>query len=73
MKQQTRIGIYLTIISAVILTVLFGLKLTVSSYQCSQRAVSFDDSEFKVFAGCMVKRNGKWIPLENIRGFGDSD
>ena len=73
MKQDTRINIYLTIIGAVILAILFGIKLAVNSYQCSQRAVSFDDSEFKVFAGCMVKRDGKWIPLENIRGFGDSD
>lgn len=41
------------------------------SIACSQKATSFEDHKFGVLSGCMVKHNGKWLPLDNIRGFDD--
>ncbi len=38
---------------------------------CNQRTVSFEDHRYGLFQGCMVKHNGKWLPLDNIRGFDD--
>ncbi|QGZ13108.1 hypothetical protein [Alteromonas phage XX1924] len=73
MKQDTRVKIYLALICLAIIGVFAAAHFLIRSYKCDARAVSFDDSEYKLIAGCMVKRNGKWIPLENIRGFGDSD
>ena len=73
MKQDTRVKIYLALICLAIIGVFAAAYFLIQSYKCDARAVSFDDSEYKFIAGCMAKRNGKWIPLENIRGFGDSD
>lgn len=38
---------------------------------CERQAVSFEDHKYDFFAGCMVKHKGRWIPLDNIRGFDD--
>lgn len=43
----------------------------VGSERCTQQSVSFEDHSFNLFSRCMVKHNGKWLPLENIRGFND--
>lgn len=55
---------------------LFMALVGVGSYlyekaSCRQRSVSFEDSRYGVFSKCMVKHNGKWLPLDNIRGFSD--
>lgn len=42
------------------------------SVSCDQRAVSFEDHKWGFLSGCMVKHNGKWLPLDNIRGFDDN-
>ena len=36
---------------------------------CEEKSISFEDHRYSVLAGCMVKHDGKWLPLENIRGF----
>lgn len=41
--------------------------------RCKQRAISFNGYQFGIIAGCMVKHNGRWLPLDNIRGFDDQD
>jgi len=38
---------------------------------CSQKAVGFEQHDYGFFKGCMVKHKGKWLPIENIRGFDD--
>lgn len=43
----------------------------VDLYRCKQHAQSFEDVQYTVFVGCMVKHNNRWLPLKNIRGFGD--
>ena len=43
----------------------------VKKARCDQQAVSFEDSEYGFIAGCMVKHKGRWIPIDNIRGFDD--
>ena len=40
-------------------------------YSCEVRSRSFEGHEFSLAGGCMVKHRDRWIPLENIRGFGD--
>jgi hypothetical protein len=52
---------------AVMLTILYFVK----DEMCNQKSISFEAHKFGIFSGCMVKHQGKWIPLENIRGFGD--
>jgi hypothetical protein len=37
--------------------------------KCESQSISFEDSRFGIIQGCMVKHEGKWLPLENIRGF----
>ncbi len=36
---------------------------------CMEKSVSFSDSKYTILSGCMVKHKGKWLPLDNIRGF----
>lgn len=36
---------------------------------CNLKSESFENHKFNLFSGCMVKHKGKWLPLDNIRGF----
>lgn len=36
---------------------------------CLKKGRGFDKVEHSVTGGCMVHHKGKWLPLENIRGF----
>ncbi len=52
----------------------FAIAILLFSYwysdeSCKARGVSFDDVEFTLVGGCMVRHQGKWLPLDNIRGF----
>jgi len=38
---------------------------------CMAKTISFKESKFDPISGCMVLHNGRWLPLENIRGFDD--
>ncbi len=54
--------------------VILFIVLLVASYffslaSCNAKSVSFEDHDFGAVQGCMVKHKGKWLPLENIRGF----
>lgn len=46
----------------------FIISLVIGSVSCGNKAVSFENYEYKIFGGCMVEHKGKWIPLNNIRG-----
>lgn len=45
----------------------------VESKGCDQKTVSFEYHKFGFFSGCMVVHQGRWFPLDNIRGFDDRD
>lgn len=49
----------------------WGGSLWFDSIACEERSVSFERHKWGIFSGCMVKHNGKWLPLDNIRGFDD--
>lgn len=55
----------------VIVGVMICTANELSRASCQQRTVSFEDSDYGIIMGCMVKHNGRWLPLENIRGFDD--
>ena len=56
-----------------ILLVLFVvIAYPIESMSCSTKGKSFEDVEYHLIGGCMVKHKGKWLPLENIRGFDDN-
>ena len=55
----------------IILSIIFTGVYWFKSNRCEVQAVSFQDSNFTVFGGCMVNHKGKWLPLDNIRGFDD--
>lgn len=40
---------------------------------CRSKSVSFEGHDYGLIQGCMVKHKGRWLPLENIRGFDDRD
>ena len=39
------------------------------STSCDRKSISFEGHDFGMIQGCMVKHKGRWLPLENIRGF----
>ena len=45
------------------------IALAFKAQQCESKSISFPEHEFSITGGCMVKHNGRWLPLENIRGF----
>lgn len=53
----------------IIIVCLIYAAIHLDSVSCTQKAVSFEDYQYGVFSGCMVKHKGMWLPLENIRGF----
>ena len=48
---------------------IFVFMLVFRHVQCTSKSISFPEHEFSITGGCMVKHNGRWLPLENIRGF----
>lgn len=63
--------IFIIFIIGTLLLIAFSLYLAVLLDQasCQKKSVSFSDSEYTIIGGCMVEHKGKWLPLENIRGF----
>lgn len=69
-KQKGFIEVLLAIlISAFTLVVLIGGTYWAGSVACEAKTVSFENHEYGFFSGCMVIHHGRWIPLDNIRGF----
>lgn len=50
---------------------LFSTIFWFKSSRCEAQSISFQDSNFTILAGCMVNHKGRWLPLDNIRGFDD--
>jgi len=59
----------ITLILIIVLIVVGACVFATES--CNAKTIGFDDHSFSIFTGCMVKHGDKWLPLENIRGFGD--
>jgi hypothetical protein len=57
-------------VGSVIATFVAGVGW-LSARGCEQRAVSFAEHRWGYLSGCMVLHNGKWLPLDIIRGFDD--
>ncbi len=49
---------------------LTGVRYGYGFISCKLKAESFEN-KYHLIAGCMVKHNDKWIPLESLRGYGD--
>jgi len=64
-KEDTRI---FSVVIFLFIVLLIGAYFF-SMASCNAKSVSFEDVKFGAIQGCMVKHNGKWLPLENIRGF----
>lgn len=47
---------------------LFGAH-KLEQHTCYVKAESFEDVKYNFIGGCRVKHGGRWLPLENIRGF----
>ena len=45
------------------------IVFTLDKAKCTAKAESFDAVKHSFIGGCMVKHKGRWLPLENIRGF----
>jgi hypothetical protein len=52
----------------VVFVVLIFIGIWTDERACHVKAKSFDEHEFYVFGGCMVKHKDRWLPLDNIRG-----
>ena len=65
MKMIAPFVFWAAVMASPVLGGLYGFH----TWSCSSKAVSFEDNRFGVLTGCMVKHKGKWLPLDNIRGF----
>ena len=41
----------------------------IGAYSCAEKSIGFSAYRFGLFSGCLVVHKGRWLPLENIRGF----
>lgn len=64
-------GLIVFTILAGAMAAVVSLMLFLESEQCDVKAQSFDQHKWSIIGGCMVQHNGRWLPLENIRGFDD--
>jgi hypothetical protein len=63
-----RVNLILLVMLLAILSPFIGM-FVIDAQACHIKGQSFDDSEYHFIGGCMVEHEGKWLPLENIRGF----
>ena len=56
-----------TLVTIIIVALLFTSVYIVRSKSCEAKARDFQDREYTILAGCMVKYSGYWVPLENWR------
>lgn len=56
------------IVALVIITVIFSIKYALSAYSChAQWADSSFDSKYSFRSGCLVNKDGRWIPAKSLR------
>ena len=63
----TNLGILLLMLVILFVPTYF-ISIVLGNLKCDAKSVSFEDHKYTFFGGCMVKHEGKWLPLENIRG-----
>lgn len=69
-NTKTRISLSLIGITVilVIFTVIFSIKYALSAYSCHVRwSDSSFDSKYSFLSGCLVNKDGHWIPAKNLR------
>lgn len=54
-----------------VFAILGRVAYSLDKASCHAKARSFEDVSYGFIQGCMVKHNGRWLPLDNIRGFDD--
>jgi len=69
-KGSALLELFVPILLLAIFFVVFSVPFYfLMSKSCHAKAKSFESVEYSFFAGCMVTHEGRWLPLENIRGF----
>ena len=53
-----------------VILIFAGGHLAWNYSKCETQAQSFVH-EYEIPGGCMVEHKGKWVPLENLRGYGE--
>ena len=66
LSKEIKSGIILGILFGVFFITVVGIKYTVSRISCINRFPNFE-KRYNLFAGCMVEKDGIWLPDENIR------
>ena len=56
-----------TLVTIVLAAFMFTFVYIVNGQSCESRTRGFQDSEYTFLAGCMVRYDGTWVPLENWR------
>ena len=69
MTQENKLAIYFIMGFLFVLVATFASAYFLSVKSCENRSISFEDSKYETIGGCMVKHEGRWLPLGNIRGF----
>lgn len=68
--MSDRINVFICIMLLILICVgVLGGAFAFKQARCHAQAVSFDEHYYAIHSGCMVKHEGRWLPLENIRGF----
>lgn len=44
--------------------------IALQSMSCEDKTVSFDEHRYTITSGCMVRVDGNWYPLDNVRFLG---
>ena len=66
-----RLEEHMPLVGVIFVLSFFFTAYHIKKHTCNLRAISFDNHRYSLLAGCMVEHNGRWLPLENIRGFDD--
>lgn len=67
MIDKKDVKFYLAVVGVIV--AFCAIMYFIRWFSCTQSAQAFDN-KYNIIAGCMVKHEDKWLPLENIRGFG---
>ena len=59
--------IYILVIVAIaVISLAITLEYAIEKQECISKSVSFDESYYGIYEGCMVKVNDMWFPIDNV-------